>query len=94
VAEIVGPHRKSVERIVRRHKACRVRVFGSVARSAAGPHSDVDFLVDFQPGASAYDQVELILDLEKLLRRTVDVTTVESLHWLVRPQALIEAVTL
>ena len=71
-----------------------MRVFGSVARSAAGPRSDVDLLVDFRPEASAYDQVELILDLEKLLKRKVDVTTEASLHWLVRPQALIEAVAL
>jgi uncharacterized protein len=65
-----------------------------VARSAAGPRSDVDLLVDFQSGASAYDQVELILDLEKLLGRKVDVTTEDALHWLVRPQALFEAVAL
>jgi uncharacterized protein len=94
VSEILGPHRRLVERIVRRHKAGRVRVFGSVARSAAGPRSDVDLLVDFQPGASAYDQVELILDLEKVLGRKVDVTTEGALHWLVRPQALFEAVPL
>lgn len=94
VAEIIGPHRKALEGLVRRHRASRVRVFGSVARSAAGPQSDVDLLVDFQPQASAYDQVELILDLEKLLGRKVDVTTESSLHWLVRPQALLEAVPL
>jgi uncharacterized protein len=94
IEEILGPHRREVEQLVRRHKASRVRVFGSVARSAAGPRSDIDLLVDFQPKASAYDQVELILDLEKLLGRKVDVTTEASLHWLVRPQALTEAVVL
>ncbi len=94
VEEILGPHRARIRRLARRHKAGRVRVFGSVARSAAGPRSDVDFLVEFRPDASAYDQVELILDLQELLRRRVDVTTEAALHWLVRPQALLEAVTL
>jgi len=94
IAEIIDPHRKGVERLLRRHKASRGRVFGSVARSSAGPRSDVDLLVEFRPDASAYDQVELILDLEKLLGRKVDVTTEAALHWLVRPQALLEAVRL
>jgi uncharacterized protein len=92
--EVLGAQRKTVERIVHRHKAPRVRVFGWVARSAAGRLSDVDLLVDFLPEASAYERVELILDLEKLLRRKVDVTTESALHWLVGPQALFEAVAL
>jgi uncharacterized protein len=94
VADIIGPHRKAVERLAHQPGAFRVRVFGSVARSAAGPRSDVDLLVDFRPEASVYDQVELTLGLEKLLGRKVDVTTESSLHWLVRPQALIEAIPL
>ncbi len=94
VAEIIDPHREHLQKLVRQHKASRVRVFGSVARSSAGPRSDVDFLVEFRPDASAYDQVELIVDLQKLLRRKVDVTAEASLHWLVRPQALLEAVAL
>ncbi len=94
VSTIIAPHRKQILRLVRLHKAERVRVFGSVARSAAGPRSDVDFLVEFRADASAYDQVELILDLQKLLRRRVDVTTEASLHWLVRPQAVLEALPL
>jgi uncharacterized protein len=94
IDEIIGPHRRDLKRLVRQHKAGRVRVFGSVARSAAGPRSDVDLLVDFGPGASVYDQVELIFDLERVLRRKVDVTTEAALHWLIRPQALFEAVAL
>ncbi|EQD32991.1 Nucleotidyltransferase domain protein, partial [mine drainage metagenome] len=94
IAEVIGPHREEIRRLVRQHKARRIRVFGSVARSSADPRSDVDFLVEFRADASAYDQVELILDLEKVLRRKVDVTTEASLHWLVRPQAVLEAVTL
>jgi predicted nucleotidyltransferase len=71
-----------------------VRVFGSVARSAATLKSDIDLLVEFDDGASAYDQVELVLDLQELLRRKVDVVEEGGLHWLVKPQVLHEAVAL
>jgi predicted nucleotidyltransferase len=36
-----------------------IKVFGSVARSEDRADSDVDFLVDFVPGASILDQVHL-----------------------------------
>ncbi|MGI0128672.1 MAG: nucleotidyltransferase family protein [Thermoplasmata archaeon] len=79
---------------IQNNHAAHPRVFGSVARGAAGRGSDVDILVDFERGASAFDQVGLIDDLENLLGRRVEVTTVDGLHWLVRPQVLLEAVPL
>ena len=88
------PKRDRILALARQHKARRVRVFGSVARSAATPKSDIDFLVEFDDGASAYDQVELTLDLQELLRRKVDVVEEGGLHWLVKPQVLHEAVAL
>jgi uncharacterized protein len=53
--------------------AYNVRVFGSVARGKACPESDVDFLVDMEKGRSVLDLSELILDLQELLGRDVDV---------------------
>ena len=88
------PNRDQILALALQHKARRVRVFGSVARSAATPKSDIDLLVDFDEGASAFDQVELILDLQELLRRKVDVVEEGGLHWLVKPQVLHEAVAL
>jgi predicted nucleotidyltransferase len=43
-AEILG--------IARKRKAHRIAVFGSVAKGEARPDSDLDLLVDFEPGAS------------------------------------------
>jgi predicted nucleotidyltransferase len=48
--------------------------------------------VDFDPEASAFDQMKLIADLEDLFGRTVDVAEPQGLHWLARPQVLFEAV--
>ena len=76
---------------LRRHKARNPRVFGSVVRSEATKGSDLDLLVDFDAGASAFDQLALIQDLERLFERKVDVVEPDGLHWLIRPQVLFEA---
>jgi predicted nucleotidyltransferase len=50
-------------------------VFGSVARSDAGPDSDVDFLVEMEDDRSFLDLVGPGQDLEELLHCKVDVLT-------------------
>jgi len=94
VPEIIGPRLSEVRASLTKHKAGHPRVFGSVGRSTAGPRSDVDLLVEFERGASLFDQIALIDDLTKILGRDVDVTTADGLHWIVRPQVLVEAVRL
>jgi predicted nucleotidyltransferase len=86
--------RLDILRIAARHGAVNVRVFGSVARGEAGPGSDVDFLAEFPSGRGPWYGAELILDLEDLLGCKVDIVAVEELHWLIREQALREAVLL
>jgi predicted nucleotidyltransferase len=66
-AEILG--------VARRRRAHRIAVFGSVARGEAHPGSDLDLLVDFEPGTSLLDHVGLFQDLEELLGVGVDVVT-------------------
>jgi predicted nucleotidyltransferase len=66
-AEILG--------LAQQHRARLVAVFASVARGEARPCSDLDLLVDFEPGASLLDHVGLLLDLEELLGVGVDVVS-------------------
>jgi predicted nucleotidyltransferase len=75
-----------------RHGATNVRVFGSVARGDADAASDVDFLVDFEPGRSLLDLAGLLVDLEDLLGHPVDVVTEPGLKARVRQRVLAEAV--
>lgn len=67
--------RAEILRVARKRRAHRVAVFGSVARGEAHTGSDVDLLVDFEPGASLLDQVGLFQDLEELLGVGVDVVS-------------------
>jgi predicted nucleotidyltransferase len=94
IEEILREERNEILEIATRHGASEVRVFGSVAQGAARADSDVDLLV--RPGAqtSPWFPAGLILDLEELLGRKVDVVTEGGLHWYIRDRILAEAVPL
>ena len=72
----------------------RIRVFGSVARGEARPDSDIDLLVEYEPGHGGFAFVEFCERVERLLGRRVDVVTERSLHPLVRDRVLAQAVPL
>lgn len=76
------------------HGARRLRVFGSVARGEADAASDVDFLVEMEPGRSLLDLGALLLELEAELGRRVDLVTEGGLPPRVREKILGEAVPL
>ena len=59
--------------IAARYGARNIRVFGSAARGEARSDSDIDLLVDLEPGRSLLDHVGLWQDLEELLGCRVDV---------------------
>ena len=86
--------REEILAIAARHGARRVRVFGSVARGEETRSSDLDLLVEFEPGRSLLDQIALAQDLEDLLGREVDVVTEKGLHWYIRDRVCREAVPL
>ena len=90
-ADVVQAERERIFEIAARHGARHVRVFGSVARGEATTGSDVDFLVDFEPGRSLLDHTALVAELEDLLGRKVDVVTERGLYWLLRRRILKEA---
>ena len=83
--------RREILRIAAEHGARNVRVFGSVARDAARPGSDLDLLVDMDDGRSLLELVGLGQDLEALLKRRVDVVTANSVHSAIRASILSDA---
>jgi predicted nucleotidyltransferase len=86
--------REEILAVAARHGARAVRIFGSVARGEETPASDLDLLVEFEPGRSLLDQIALAQDLEDLLGREVDVVTEKGLHWYIRDRVCREAVPL
>ena len=72
-------HRAEIVALVHEHRARSIAVFGSVARGATGPNSDIDFLVEFEPGSSLFDLIHLEDALQALLGTSVDVVSVGAL---------------
>ncbi|MBI5713596.1 MAG: nucleotidyltransferase family protein [Chloroflexi bacterium] len=91
INDILKSKREDILRVAAKRGARNVRIFGSVARGEATPTSDVDFLVDMEPNRSLLDMGGLLMDLQKLLDRKVDIVTERSLHWYIRDRVVAEA---
>jgi hypothetical protein len=94
IREIIGEKREAVLALAAQHGAFNVRVFGSVAEGSADEASDIDFLVDLEPGRSLLDLGGLLMDLRDLLGRNVDVVTEAGLRDRIRQSVLDQAVSL
>lgn len=89
--ELVRQKRDEILALAARYGAHDVRLFGSVARGDATSESDIDFLVDFEPGRSLFDHGGLLMELAELLQRKVDVAAAEDLKPRIRERVLREA---
>jgi hypothetical protein len=93
----MSPHLVIDRRVVRafcqRHHIARLALFGSALRDDFGPDSDVDVLVEFQPGhVPGLDFVSMERELSGLLQgRRVDLVTPKFLNARIREQVLREA---
>jgi predicted nucleotidyltransferase len=76
----------------REHHIQRLSLFGSVLRGDFGPDSDVDVLVEFEPGhVPGLDFFAMEIELSELLGRKVDLNTPGFLSPLFRGKVLTEA---
>ncbi len=92
--ELLRLKKEEVQRIARQHGARNLRVFGSVARGESGEGSDLDLLVEMEPGRSLLDLVAIKQDLEELLGCKVDVVTEAAVSPYLRERVLNEAIRL
>ncbi|MBM3216728.1 nucleotidyltransferase family protein [Candidatus Poribacteria bacterium] len=86
--------RADILRLCAAYGARNLRIFGSVARGSADSESDIDFLVEMEPGRSLFDLGGLQYELEHLLGSPVDVVTERGLKARIRDRVLGEAVPL
>ncbi|HKC91842.1 MAG TPA: nucleotidyltransferase family protein [Candidatus Limnocylindria bacterium] len=68
-----------------------LRVFGSVARGDETPQSDIDFLVELNPGRTLLDLIGFQQEAEDILGVGVDVASPRMMKRRVRIRALREA---
>jgi predicted nucleotidyltransferase len=94
LGRLLRTKRREILRIAGEHGAHNVRVFGSAARGDARDDSDIDFLVEFEPGTSLLTHADLIVALEDLLVRHVDVAPEKTLKERLRDRVLSEALPL
>jgi len=92
IEELLKEKREEILRIATQHGARNIRVFGSVARGEADEKSDIDFLVEMEPGRTLLDMGGLLMDLRELLGHDVDVVTERGLKERIRDRVLREAV--
>lgn len=92
--ELKASKREEILLLASKRGARNLRVFGSVARGEDDAESDIDFLVDLEPGRSLMDLGGLQIDLEQLLGGRVDVVSSRGLRECVRDRILRDAVPL
>lgn len=84
--------RGQIAAFCRKHHIHELAFFGSIVREDFSPASDIDVLVEFEPGHTpGLDFFGMEAELSALLRRKVDLHTRGSLSRYFREQALAEA---
>ena len=88
---LIEKHRTEICALAKRHGIDDLRIFGSMAKGDAGDDSDVDLLVSLPPGKSGLVLGGLLMDVQDLLQRRVEVVTERALHPALRKRVLKEA---
>lgn len=94
IYELLKTKREDIYRVTKQYGASNVRVFGSVARGEADEKSDIDLLVDFEPGKGLLNHAALSLALQQLMGIHVDIVSARGLKARMRERVLREAVPL
>ncbi len=89
-SQVDGP---SLAEVCRRYSVKELSLFGSAVRSVTRPASDIDIMVEFEPGTriGLIKFESLVAELEALAGRKVDLVTKRGLKPWIRPQVLKDA---
>lgn len=86
--------KEQIEQFCQRHYIRKLSLFGSVLRDDFRPDSDIDFLVEFEPGKtpSFFKIVSMEMELSEMLDgRKIDLRTPNELSVYFRDKILTEA---
>ncbi len=73
--ELLSTKREDILRIAAKYGAYNVRIFGSVARGEADEQSDIDFLMNMEPGRSLFDLGG------RIVRDGIRIVEIEPVNW-------------
>ena len=92
--EIVIAKLSQQHHLLKKYQVKAISLFGSLARDEAGPGSDIDLLVEFEPTASIgmFEFARLRRELSQILGCEVDLATPASLHKNMKRGILKEAI--
>ena len=76
--------KKKILPILKRREVIKTAIFGSFVAGKISKNSDIDLLVKLKKGNTLLDLMKLKTELEKSLKRTVDLVTYDSLHPLLK----------
>jgi len=88
---IMSLNTELIKQIARRHGATNIRIFGSYLHGTQKDDSDIDLLIDLEPGRGLFDLVAMKRDLNKEIGQHVDVVTAGALSPYMREEILSEA---
>ena len=86
--------KEQIEQFCQRHHIRKLSLFGSVLRNDFRPDSDIDFLVEFEPGKtpSFFKIVSMEMELSEMLEgRKIDLRTPNELSVYFRDRVMTEA---
>jgi uncharacterized protein len=79
------PYQQPISQFMRSQPVVRAYLFGSQARGEATPDSDVDVLVELEKGVDLFQFIRIKLDLEDLLKKSVDLVSTGGLSPYIKP---------
>ncbi len=84
--------KKIIVPILKKNDVVQAGIFGSYAHGKQKKKSDVDILIQYNKSKSLFDLVRLEAELEKKLKKKVDLLTYKSIHPLIKERVLNEEV--
>ena len=85
---LIENHRQSILDSAKRYGLTNVRVFGSMVRGDASEDSDLDLLVTLPPGVSGLALGGLLMDVQEITGRKVEIVTDRGLNPALRDSIL------
>lgn len=79
---------QEIRPILEKHQVKKASIFGSFARGENNKNSDIDILVELKRGKTLIDLIDLEMDIEKKVKRKIDLITFKSVNPLIRKNIL------